>query len=79
MFAFSSRTQVDKSFRLTDLFKQINADKEVKTDAAGLTGGGLKNVLSPTQLNCDPRGEVKVVYVFLITTASHYVPGSFIK
>ena len=79
MFAFSSRTQVDKSFRLTDLFKQINADKEVKKDAAGITGVVLKNVLSPTTLNCDPSGEIKEVYVFEITVASQYVPERFIK
>ena len=79
MFAFSSRTQVDKSFRLSDLFKQMNADKEVKKDAAGITGVVLKNVLSPTTLNCDPSGEIKEVYVFEIIVASQYVPERFIK
>ncbi len=37
MFEFSSKTKLDKQFKLTDLFRQMNADKVVRKDAAGIS------------------------------------------
>lgn len=79
MFQFSSRTEVNKQFKLSDLFKQMNASKEARKDAATIEKVVLKNVLSPNTLYCEADKEIKEVYVFEITVSSRYVPETFIK
>lgn len=79
MFQFSSRTEVNKQFKLSDLFKQMNASKEARKDAAVIESIVLKNVLSPNTLYCEADKEIKEVYVFEITVSSRYVPETFIK
>lgn len=79
MFQFSSRTEVNKQFKLSDLFKQMNASKEARKDAAAIEKVVLKNVLSPKTLYCEPDKEIKEIYVFEITVSSRYVPETFIK
>ena len=79
MFEFSTKTRVDKPFKLTDIFKQIGASKEVKKDAACIKSITLKNVLSPTTLNCAPDSTIKEIYVFEIQVDGRYVPEFFIK
>lgn len=79
MFEFSSKTRVDRSFKMTDLFRQMNASKEAKKDAACIEKIVLKNVLSPTTLNCEAHKEIKEIYVFEITVFSRTVPEIFIK
>lgn len=79
MFQFSSRTEVNKQFKLSDLFKQMNASKEARKDAATIEKVVLKNVISPKTLYCDVDKEIKEVYVFEITVSSRYVPEIFIK
>lgn len=79
MFNFSSKTVVDKTFKINELFKQMSASKEVKTDASLVTSIVLKNVLSPTTLNCESDKSVKEIYVFEITMKERYVPELFIK
>jgi len=79
MFEFSSRTLVDKQFKLTDLFRQMNASKEARKDAGGIKTIALKNVLSPTTLNCAASKDIKEIYVFEITVSSRYVPEIFIN
>lgn len=79
MFEFSSKTKLDKQFKLTDLFRQMNADKVVRKDAAGISKVTLTNVISPKTLNCDADTEIKEIYVFEIAVTSQYVPELFIK
>lgn len=79
MFEFSSKTRVDRPFKITDLFRQMNASKEAKKDAACIEKIVLKNVLSPTTLNCEADKEIKEIYVFEITVSSRTVPEIFIK
>ena len=79
MFAFSSKTQVDKRIKLTDLFRQTGASKEAKADAADIESVTLKNVLSPTTLYCEPDKTIKEIYVFEIRVKRRYVPEKFIK
>lgn len=79
MFEFSSKTRVDRLFKMTDLFRQMNASKEAKKDAACIEKIVLKNVLSPTTLNCEADKEIKEIYVFEITVSSRTVPEIFIK
>lgn len=79
MFEFSSKTRVDRPFKLTDLFRQMNAGKEAKKDAACIEKVVLTNVLSPTTLNCEADKEIKEIYVFEITVSSRIVPEIFIR
>ena len=79
MFNFSSKTVVDRKFKLADLYKQMSASKEAKKDATVIESVVLKNVLSPTTLYCDPDKAIKEVYVFEITVKERYVPEVFIK
>ena len=79
MFKFSSKTQVDRTFRLTDLFRQMKASKEAKKDASCIDKITLKNVLSPLTLNCEADNEIKEVYVFEIDVSSRAVPEIFIR
>lgn len=79
MFEFSSKTRVDRPFKMTDLFRQMNASKEAKKDAACIEKIVLKNVLSPNTLNCEADKEIKEIYVFEITVSSRTVPEIFIK
>lgn len=79
MFDFSSKTLINKQFKLTDLFRQMNASKEAKKDASAIEKIVLKNVLSPTTLNCEASKDIKEVYVFEITVSSQYVPEIFIR
>ena len=51
MFNFSSKTEVNKTLKLTDIYKQMNASKEVKQNASNVVSVILKNVISPFTLN----------------------------
>ena len=79
MFKFSTKTVVDKQFKLNDIYKQIEADKEIKKDAACIEKITLTNVISPTTLNCEPDKTIKEIYVFEIIVSSRCVPETFIK
>ena len=79
MFQFSSKTEVNKQFKLSDLFKQMNASKEARKDTAVIERVALKNVLSPNTLYCEPDKEIKEIYVFEIIVSQRYVPETFIK
>lgn len=79
MFKFSSKTVVDRKFKITDLYKQMSASKEARKDGTLIESVVLKNVLSPTTLYCDVDKSIKEIYVFEITVKERYVPEYFIK
>ena len=79
MFKFSSKTVVDRKFKITDLYKQMGASKEARTDGTFIESVVLKNVLSPTTLYCEAAKTIKEIYVFEITVKERYVPEAFIK
>ena len=79
MFKFSSKTVVDRKFKITDLYKQMGASKEARTDGTLIESVVLKNVLSPNTLYCDADKSIKEIYVFEITVKERYVPETFIK
>ena len=79
MFNFSSKTVVNRQFKITDLYKQMGASKEARKDGTMIESVVLKNVLSPTTLYCDADKSIKEVYVFEITVKERYVPEDFIK
>ena len=79
MFKFSSKTVVDRKFKITDLYKQMGASKEARKDGNLIESVVLKNVLSPSTLYCDAEKSIKEIYVFEITVKERYVPEHFIK
>ncbi len=79
MFQFSTKTEINRSFKLADLFKQMSASKDAKEEAKLIESVVLKNVLSPTTLYCDADKTIKEIYVFEITVSSRFVPEKFIK
>ena len=42
MFKFSSKTVVDRKFKITDLYKQMGASKEARTDGTMIESVVLK-------------------------------------
>lgn len=79
MFKFSSKTQVDKVFKLKELYKMINADKEIKEDAAIIDKIALAKVLSSNTLNMKSSEECKEIYIFHIALKEKRIPIKFIK
>ena len=79
MFQFSTKTEINRKFKITDLYKQMSARKEAKKDGTMIESIVLKNVLSPTTLYCDADKAIKEIYVFEITVKERYVPETFIK
>lgn len=78
MFEFSSKTQVNKKFKLTELYKVMGADKAVKADAANILSVTLTNVLNKDTLNFSAKGDVKEIYVFEIVLSTKIAPSLFI-
>lgn len=78
MFEFSSKTQVNKKFKLTELYKLMGADKAVKADAAQVRSVALTNVLNHDRLNLPEEGAIREIYVFELALDSKTVPSLFI-
>jgi len=79
MFEFSSKTQVNRKFKTTELYKIMSADKAVKADAANILSLTLTNVLNKDTLNFSAKGEVKEIYVFEIVLNTKTTPSLFIS
>lgn len=79
MLKFSSRTEVNKEFKLTDLYKQMSATKEARKEGTSISKVILKNVLSPNTLYCDADKLIKEIYVFEIIVDTQMIPETFIK
>ena len=79
MIEFSSKTKVDKAFRMSELLTSIKADKTVRADAKGVRRVTLANIISNTTLNVHTEGEVKEIYVFEIEVEEDAVPQIFIS
>jgi hypothetical protein len=78
MLGFSSKTEVNKRFRQSELYKVMNADKTVRADGKQVLAVTLANVLSPATLNFRTAGEVKEIYVFVLDLADRNIPSLFI-
>ena len=78
MFDLSSKTKVNRKFRLAELYKMMTADKEIKADAKNILSVVLTNVLSSDTMNLSSDGKVKEVYIFGIELAEKTIPTLFI-
>lgn len=79
MFDLSSKTQVNRKFRLAELYKMMAADKEVKTDAKSIISVVLSNVISQDTMNLSSEGNVKEIYIFDIELDKKTIPTLFIS
>lgn len=79
MFVFSSKTQVNKKFKLSELFKLISADKSVKADARCVLSVVLSNVLSSATTNLPSKDGVREIYIFDIELSESTIPQLFIS
>lgn len=79
MFDLSSKTKVDRKFRLTELYKMISADKDVKADGKSIISVILTNVLSQDTMNLTATGKVQEIYIFDIELNSKTIPALFIS
>lgn len=78
MFDLSSKTQVNKRFKLNELYKLINADKTVKASAENIISVTLANVLNADTMNLTATDAVKEIYVFEILLTNKTVPTLFL-
>lgn len=78
MFDVSSKTIVDKKFRLAELYRLISADKDVKANVKNILSITLSNVLSNDTLNLSEQGKVKEIYIFDIVLSDKTIPTLFI-
>lgn len=79
MFKFSSKTEVDKVFKMRELYKVIKADKTVKLDAIYIEKVTLTKVISFDTINMKSNEECREIYIFKIELKEKQVPLSFIK
>ena len=79
MFNLSSKTQVGKKFKLSELYKLIQADKTVKSDASNIASVTLTNVLNADTMNFSSIKDVKEIYIFEIVLIAKVIPAIFIS
>ena len=79
MFELSSKTQVNRKFKATELYKVTSADKAIKADMINIGSVTLTNVLNNDTLNLSVKGEVKEIYVFEIVLNTRTAPSLFIS
>lgn len=78
MFNFGNKTQTDITFKISDLLKQLKADKQVKADASKVAEVKLTNILSPERTFMEASEQVKEIYVIKLSLTSKSVPTMFI-
>jgi hypothetical protein len=79
MFRFSSKTQVDRVFKIKELYKVIKADKEVKEEASYIDKVTVSKVISLDTVNMKSSEECKEIYIFEIELKEKQVPLKFIR
>lgn len=79
MFNFSSKTYVNKEYKLSDFLKQIKANKEVKEDAKKIDKIIFENVISANSMNVEEEQECKNIYVIRIKLKTNILPRLFIE
>lgn len=79
MFDLNNKTEVNKAFKIREIFKIINADKDVKRDAEVIENISLTNVISKETLNIKSDEYCSEIYIFNITLKEKRIPIDFIK
>lgn len=79
MFNFSSKTLVNKEYKLSDFLKQIKANKEVKEDAKKIKKILFQNVISANSINAEEEKNYKNIYVIRLVLNGDVLPRLFIE
>ena len=80
MFNFSTKTLVNKEFKINDILRQIKASKEVKEDSKKINKIILQNVINAKTLNLNYiEDDYKEIYVFRLLLNVDMIPELFIK
>ena len=66
MFDFSSKTYVNKEYKVSDFLRQINASKEIRRDAKVIQKIFFQNVINSETLNVDANSKYKDIYIIKI-------------
>ena len=79
MFNFSSKTLVNKEYKLSDFLAQIKATKEVKDDAKKIKKIIFQNVINASSLNVEEDEVYKNIYIIRIILKVGVIPKLFIE
>ncbi|MDY0139629.1 MAG: DUF4391 domain-containing protein [Candidatus Izemoplasmatales bacterium] len=79
MFNFSSKTIVNKEYKVSDFLTQIKASKEVRADATKIKSIVFKNVISAETLNATFDKQYQNIYVIYLVLNERTVPKLFIE
>jgi len=78
MFKYSQKTEVNKVFKLNELFKIINASKEVKQDASVIESLKLSNILSSESTNFEETENFEAIYIIDVAVKDKVLPKLFL-
>jgi len=79
MFDFSSKTLVNKEYKLSDILAQIKASKDVRENAKKIIKIIFQNVITANSINGREDEEYKNIYVIRITLKERSIPKLFIE
>ena len=79
MFEFPSSTKVDRPFKIKELLKLINADKETRQESQNIESITMVNAISEQTTSLKPSKEVNEIYVLKITLLTEQTPYEFIR
>lgn len=79
MFQFNSKTSVNREFKIKDILKMVNADKDIKKDASCIGKITLSNVICKDTLNMKSDNLCREIYIFTIVLKEKKIPIDFIK
>jgi len=79
MFNFSSKTIVNKEYKVSDFLTQIKASKEVRADAKKIKSIVFKNVISAETLNATFDKQYQNIYVIYLVLNERTVPKLFVE
>lgn len=79
MFEFSSKTQVNRDLKLSELFKLMHADKSLKADAQNIKYVHMTNALSERTTGLKSDEVVNEIYVIQVLLEKEPVPYDFLR
>ena len=79
MFKFSSKTEVNKQIKITDLFKTIKADKQTRAASQNVQSVTLTHVLSEATTGLKSAENITEIYFIDMVTTDKRVPIELIK
>lgn len=79
MLSFSSKTLINREYKLSDFLKQINATKEVREDAKKVKAIYFQNVINSQTLNCLENKKYQNIYVIRMELNTDIIPKMFME